>query len=339
METRKLQQVGGGTFTVSVPKAWAVEHGLSAGSEVHIYPHGDGSLVVRGAEHDGESLDAVRIDLEGGQPALVERALRAANAVGFETVTLRSRDGFTDEQRRRARQVTREVVGTTVVAEGRDELTVRTLLDATDVSIRQSVVQLQFVALSIHRAGTEAFVDAGGDARERLTERVGEAHRLSAMVTRHFNRSLVSLGEVDRLGLSRTQLYEYDVAARELSSVADLGASIARLGERRVEPLSAEEVNAVERAAEAARTVVDGATSSLLSGDGPSSVYTVLDRRDEAMADLEDIDCRLVDGSPATHALTRFVDDLVRTLDHGEAIAETALRVALRSGVRPSVAP
>ena len=114
METRKLQQVGGGTFTVSIPKDWATEHALEAGAEVHLYTHSDGSVVVRSAERDGGRLDAVTLDVDARldsadadadadavpavTPAPVVRLLRAAGTVGFESVTLTSESGFTDEQ-------------------------------------------------------------------------------------------------------------------------------------------------------------------------------------------------------------------------------------------------
>jgi phosphate uptake regulator len=44
METRKLQRVGGGSFTVSVPKEWATEHQLEPRTEVHLYTHRDATV-------------------------------------------------------------------------------------------------------------------------------------------------------------------------------------------------------------------------------------------------------------------------------------------------------
>ena len=47
METRKIQQVGGGTYTVSIPAQWAKEHDIEATSTAYLYTYRDGSLVVR----------------------------------------------------------------------------------------------------------------------------------------------------------------------------------------------------------------------------------------------------------------------------------------------------
>jgi predicted acyl esterase len=41
METRKVQVTGGSTYTVSLPKDWATENDVSAGSAVALYPEDD----------------------------------------------------------------------------------------------------------------------------------------------------------------------------------------------------------------------------------------------------------------------------------------------------------
>lgn len=46
-ETRKLQRVGGGTYTLSLPEAWADERDLSAGMELRLFSHTAGPEVVR----------------------------------------------------------------------------------------------------------------------------------------------------------------------------------------------------------------------------------------------------------------------------------------------------
>ena len=45
METRKVQVTGGSTYTVSLPKSWATDQGIEAGSEVEFYPE-EGSLFL-----------------------------------------------------------------------------------------------------------------------------------------------------------------------------------------------------------------------------------------------------------------------------------------------------
>ncbi|MFB6139701.1 MAG: AbrB/MazE/SpoVT family DNA-binding domain-containing protein [Halosimplex sp.] len=339
METRKLQQVGGGTYTVSIPKAWADEHRLEAGMELCLYTHRDGSIVLRAAERDGEALDAVTVEVPGEDPTLVERAIRSAHTAGFESVTLRPDGSFTRAQREAARSTVAGLVGTDLVVERDEEITVEHLLDATTVSVRQSVVRLQFTARSLHREAVEAFLAGDADAADRLVERGDEAARVARMVTRQFTRSLVSLGEVDRLGVPRPELFRYYVIARALGRVADQGVAIARLARRLEGPLPERVEAALGDASERALGAVDDATTAALEDAGAQRVDAVLGDHAAAVAAVEDADRALFDewatelDGPTALAVGRALDRLGATADAGESVARVALRAAIRADV------
>lgn len=353
-ETRKLQEVGGGTYTVSVPKEWADENRVEAGSTVHLYSHADGSIVLRAAEKDDGNLASARVEVAEESPERVERALRAAHAVGFDAVTLVPVGSFTDAQRRTARSVVRRLAGTELFENGDEAIAVRNLLDAANVSIRQSVSQLEFVALSMHRGATAAFRDADPAAGRSIAERDDEADRLAGLVARHFGRSLCSLAEVDRLGLGRPEVHDYHETARRLEAVADRAVEIARAGERLDAPPPDAVADDVEQVADAAREVVEDATTALTAPEADRA-HAALDARDAIRADLAAVEDRLFggtdeearevdetgeavgettgkfDGSPADAvALARVLDALRRTADAGGTIAEVALRADRR---------
>lgn len=358
MKTRKLQQVGGGTYTVSIPKEWADEHALEAGMALNLYTHTDGSIVVRTTERDGDGLASVAIDVTGDRPELVERALVAAHAVGFETVTLRPDDAFSRGQRRAARSVVRDLVGTDLLAETDDEITVQHLLDASTVSVRQSVVQLQFTALSVHREATAAVVE-GDVSPDRVRERAAEADRLARMVRRHAARSLTSFEELDRLGVSRTELFDYETTARALRGVARESIRTAEAAEGFSGPLPPAVADTVEETAAASRTVVEEATTAVLDGPDAAAAHAALDAHDETVATITAATDALFDAAaapfdgavsrpddaaasdggvtadrcaPARAAATsRVLDSVRRTTECGATVAEVALQAAVRA--------
>jgi len=316
-ETRKLQAVGGGTLTVSLPKAWATEQGLDAGAEVNLYRHADGAIVVRGPDADAAALAEVRVPIEGEDPERVRRALRAAHAAGFQTATLTAPTAFTDQQRRAAREVAPRLTGAEVETAAPATIRLRTLLDARDVSIQQSVAQLRFLALSLHREGTAAAIEGDPSAHGGLADRAAATDRLSGMVDRHLERSLVSLGEIDDVGLSRPALLDHAVAARALDRVATEGVRMARAAtDEALEPEAAERVR--ERAS-AAREVVDRATDAVFRDGDVEAAHEALDRA----ATIET-------GASLGDRTGRVLACLSRTVDAGETVAQAALRAQLR---------
>lgn len=338
METRKLQQVGGGTYTVSIPKAWATEHGLEAGLEVHLYAHADGSIVVRSSERDGSALDRASVSVDTDRPKPVARALRAAHAAGFVRVSLQAPTGFTDDQRRTIRAAKRDLVGLEVVDEQPDEITVQNLLAASDVSIRQSLVQLQFVAVSVHRTAAAALLDEEPLDHDRLVERAEEADRLSQLIGRHFARSLVSFAEVDHLGIDRATLFDHHLTAESLGRIADAGVTIARAADGLSQPLPALLDGDLERLTADARHVFDEAATAVLEDADIAAAQAVLDRSDELAAAVSDIDRGTFDDPDGSlelsprdaRAVTRILNGIARTVDHGGRIATVALRGAVQ---------
>lgn len=339
METRKLQEVGGGTFTVSIPREWADEHHLEAGTDVHLYTHTDGSIVVRSELKEASSLAATTVEIDGPEPELVERALRAVHAAGFESVTLTPPAAFTAEQRRAARSVVRSLVGTEITVESDDEIGVRNFLDASDVSVRQAVVQLQFVAVSVLRNGTAALLDAEPGVAASLEERADEASRLADLVSRHFNRALCSLAEVDHLGTSRAELAEYCETARGLERVAAMGVSIGRAGERLAEPLSDPVAADVRAVADDAAAAVELAASAVLDGPDVASAHDALDACEETTAAVDALVDALVEEPVAPMdqsvtsllAVARALDDVTRIAETGRVIAHVATRAERRA--------
>lgn len=336
METRKLQKIGGSTYSVSLPKEWATEHRLEAGMPIHLYPHTDGSLVVRSTARDGGPLSTTTLSTTDADS--VSRALRAAYAVGYDTVTLVAPEGeeLTAEERRAVRRLVQTMVGMSVVEETTERITVENLLDASEVSIRQSVIQLQFTALSMHRAAVERLRRHARDDAvdiDPLDERDDEVDRLFEMLTRHFNRSLTNLGEIDDLDVRRPELFDYYLVARQLERVADHAVRIGSLADRADPTVDDELLASVVALAETAREVVETATMAVVEAS-PERAHEALDHRGRAVDDVHALDRALFERAPpGAYALSRVLASLTRTADCGGNVA----RVALRTSVRPDV--
>lgn len=340
METRKLQCVGGGTYTVSIPKGWATDHGLQPSTEVHLYTHRDGSMVVRPSHRDGENLTSATVDLVGESPPLAERAVRAAYAAGFETVTLSHADEFTDDQRRRIERVARRLTGTTVEGEGLDEVVLRSLLDASDVSVRQTVVQVRFTALSMYRRAAEALVEAEGGVADRLEDRREEAERLAALLDRQANRSLVAMSTVDELGTSRPTLADHDDAASLLAAVAGDAVTVAAAAEGIETPLSEGVTDELRAAVDATSQSIEVATESLLGRASVADAAEALDHSETAVDRVDAVEEALregrvgLEGRDAVVSLTRALDAVDRTAGRAADLAEVTLRATTREDDR-----
>lgn len=325
MESRKIQTVGGGTYTVSLPKAWADDQGLEAGSLVDLHTHVDGVLVVE-ARDPGDGVDRLTVPVHEQSPERLERTLRAAYAAGASTVVFEASVEFTETQRQRVESTARTLTGVTVAERTATRITVQTLVDAGEVSIAQSVRQLSFVALSMHRDATALLA---GEGQPDVASRDDQADRLAAMVDRHFGRALARLDEVDALGQRRPELLDCWTTARELERVADHATRIATTASTIDQPPAAV-VAELTDLAEAARSVVDDAVGAVLDGTGPAAAHDALWARDRVRERASAIEREQFEPGETDYRLVRVLDAIGGTADHGGTIAEAALRRAAR---------
>ncbi|MFC7072628.1 PhoU domain-containing protein [Halovenus rubra] len=330
MESRKIQSVGGGTFTVSLPKEWAESEGCTAGTTVNIHTHIDGLLVIQTPEPRTAPPNRVTLEVGNDDPAEIQQLLRASYAAGVETVALEDPDGYTDEQHRAIEHVARTLTGVTVAKETESQVTVQTLLDANEVSVRQSVRQLQFVALSMYRDAMDALTT--GTTGDRWVDRDDQADRLYAMIDRYFERGLARLDEIDALGLTRPELFSLWVTANELEHVADhaerIGTVAGRLDGQPDEPI----VTALEDISQDVHTVIKDAVSIIIGDACVAPAGETLATRRAVRERITDLDRQLFKSGDADYRLTRALDSLARTAEHGGNIADFALRMAIRDG-------
>ncbi|GAA0656569.1 AbrB/MazE/SpoVT family DNA-binding domain-containing protein [Salarchaeum japonicum] len=330
MESRKVQSVGGGTLTVSLPREWADAAGLAAGDSVDLHAHLDGVLVVQpGASEDD---DTSHVTVHAEDEDRLGTAVRAAYTAGYRTIALDASGGVTTGQRRALDRAVRGLPGLNVVEEGGDELRLRYVLDPAEVSVSQSVRQLAFVARSVGRDAADALAD-GRDVS--FDDRTSQASRLSAMVERHFSRALSRLDEVDALGLTRPRLAELRTTAHELREVTGDAARLASVaGDVDAKSASTREVVAL---AGTAREAVDGATRSVLGDADATAAHDALATVRGLRDDLDALDRRLFEAADADYRLVRAADAVRDIGGRAERIASVGVQRGLRDGA--SVAP
>lgn len=338
MEQRKVQEVGGGTYTVSIPKAWAERTGIAAGDTVNIDAYGDNQLVIEPTPPNDDVPTRIQLHVGNETPSGLTRTVRAAYAAGCQELVLVASEGFSRAQCRAVDAATNAFIGGTVATESETELTVEVLLDAREVSVEQSVRQLRFTTLSMHRDAVDALLGAGG---LWVDDRADEADRLFAMIGRYCGRGLARLDELDALGLNRLQLFELRTAARELERVADRAETIGEVAngiDTFPDPVSAEQLETIGRNA---RSVVEQGTAVVVGDADASTAHDALERRANTRSTIEAID---PDPSASTcnYQLGRALDALRGTVESGGTIAELGLQAAMRrqgnTPAEPSIA-
>jgi phosphate uptake regulator len=145
METRKVQVTGGSTYTVSLPKEWARDNGVEAGSTVAFHPDGDALVLTRRTEEEHTEGELDVSDLESDD---LVRAVMTMYVSGFDVIALEA-DRITTDQRRAIRDATSNIVGLEVLEETSGRVVLQDLLDSSELSIHNAITRMRLIATSM----------------------------------------------------------------------------------------------------------------------------------------------------------------------------------------------
>ncbi|MFC7202463.1 PhoU domain-containing protein [Haloferax namakaokahaiae] len=328
VETRKVQVTGGSTYTVSIPKGWATENGISAGSEVEFYPEGDSLFLTPRTEEERTEGTLEITNLEGDE---LTRAVMTMYVSGFDIISLESSRISTD-QRRTIREATQSLVGLEVLEETRDRVVIRDLLDSSELSIHNAVTRMRLIAMSMLEDAISALAELDEDMARDVIQRDDDVDRLWMVVSRIFRATLRTPKAAEELGLPREVCFDYQSAARQLERIGDHATKIAHLTLNFEQPVSEEIIEAIEDLFAEAQTVVNGGMDALFADDSAEATRLANESRESVQVIDERaraIDELLRDLDPArAQLLGLIVDSVSRAADYGGNIAETALQKA-----------
>ena len=327
MDTRKVQLTGGSTYTVSLPKEWADEHGVEAGNEVEFHREGDALLLAPRPE--AERTEGW-LDVTGLAGDRLTSAVMTMYVSGFDVIVLEG-EQLSPDQRRTIREAVQGLVGVEILKETDDRVVIQDLLDSSELSIHNAVTRMRLIALAMLDDAVTALLEDDDVLARSVIDRDDDIDRLWFAVSRIFRATLRSPRATAELGLPREMCFDYHSSARQLERIADHAAKISQLSTN-LEEIDDDVAAALRDLHEDAADVIDTAMAALLEEDGDRSTQLAHDAR-ESILELDEhtrrVDelLRTLDPHEA-QSLGLIVDSLSRCADYGGNVAETALQKA-----------
>lgn len=330
MEVRKVQITGGSTFTVSLPKEWATDSGIEAGSELAFYPEGEALITT---PLQATRKESVRINAADLSPNELRSQLITLYINGFSEIDLED-DTIDTDRRQVARRVATELVGFEISSETDDRVVLKDFLDPAELSVHSTVMRMRLLALSMLEDSMATLLEQDTEQAMSVIERDDDVDQLWYVVSRVFRAVLHDPQSVAAIDVTRETCFDYRSCARQLERIADHTVKIAvqshdidRLPESTSEPLAELEA--------AACTIVEDAVDAFLVDDSERAMELatdVLTRTDEMDNYVRSIEEQLREAEPLdAQQLGLIVDSLLRIGDYGGNIAETALQKAAPS--------
>ncbi|HDL85051.1 MAG TPA: phosphate uptake regulator PhoU, partial [Candidatus Acetothermia bacterium] len=264
MNKRSVQVTGGGTYFVTLPKAWATGVGIHRGSEVMVVENETGSLLLM---PEGLKMEnSVRLSLEGKDAVWIQRAIISCYVTGFDVIEV---DGtrISAGQRRAVRQVAQSLVGLEIMDESQDSIVLHCLVSMRDFAAEATLRRIYAITQAMLSDAVSAFLSRDATLANDVVERDIEADRLTRVMSRELGLLLRDLLLEKEIGMSRILFHEYHGVAKILERIGDHAVQISRAVAGLREPIDADTISRIERLKENAEKIVLQSVDAFLKAD------------------------------------------------------------------------
>jgi len=215
METRKIQFVGGSTYSVSLPKEWIKKNNLKKKNLVSLYEKDDKTLIISSQHNKREEIDQISLDVED-YSTNIDQILFATYYQGIEQIHLRSKTGLTKEIKSKIRKTITHMSGTEISYEDKNVITINVLLDKSKVDIIQTIYRISLIIES-----SISNILEGLDIREiRINE--NEIDRLYHLIVKIISLSLRDSNILHSSKIKNVSLIPaYFLISKRLENIAD----------------------------------------------------------------------------------------------------------------------
>jgi phosphate uptake regulator len=325
-----VQFTGRSTYILSLPKRWIKEMHLNAGDQVALIQEHDNSLsIVPNISGLRESLDEVTaIILPGDSSSMVKRKVVAMYLAGYDIIHLKLKSGrINPALRDGVREVVRRnLVGTEIIADASDNITLQVLLSMPELSISTAIRRMYLIASSMHRDALSALAELNYEMAKEVIKSDDEVDRFSLYVLRNLVMATKNGRVLREMGLKNpSDCLSYRVAAKSIERVADHASSIADKAIKLKGKIPEKSLQKIDKMSHLALTVLGDSVEALLRRDYQLADGTVDNAEnirtleDDVITDMEK------DRADDLGNIKLALEDIRRTAEYASDIAEVAM--------------
>lgn len=339
-ELRKIQVTGGSTYIISLPKAWIDQMGLKRSSVVSIIQRDDMSLSIqpKGIESPERVKKVIIVIQLGEKPESVVRRLVSSYINGYNIIQIRSTEKRIDLESRFAIKdfVRKKLVGTEILSDLPNELTLQILLSYSELSVKDSLRRMSLIAASMHRDAVQTLSTDNPRIAKEVVNMDDEVDRFSFYVIRLLNVAAMDAHVLKESGIKTPrQCLSYRLITKSVERMADHATNIAqnRLALHLV-PINDEILAELNRISLSAIKVFEASMESLFDEEY-SEADEVMEAVEETRGMEDEVIHKIVKLAPVEDVpqLRLIVESIMRTSEYGADIAETVLNMTVSDAV------
>jgi len=220
-EVRKLQATGGSTFTMSIPKAWVIQHGLSARDSLKVDWRPSGALRITPLNQSIQPTLKSIFNFESLPENSLHDHLMGAYIAGADTIRIDCKSEHVKTMKLQLRRFLRSTRGFEIIEEKDTGVLLRCLINSGDLPLHSSLNRMYLLLSSLVRDFVDVFESGDVTFVSDVAERESEVDALLYLIERQIRAMLHSVEVASRLNVERAVGLEYANLAKSLERMMD----------------------------------------------------------------------------------------------------------------------
>ena len=329
MKTRKVQQAGGSTFTISLPRAWAKKAELTPGVRVYVQSLPDGKLLI--SPENIKPLRKKTVDITNVNSGSLERTFVAIYLAGYNVIEFTS-SKITADQKKRLRSICHRLIGPEIVEESSNLVLIQDMSGPNELPVKHAVQRMSLITFSMFNDSILSFCSCDSDLATDVMERDHEVYRLYMVISRQFKSILCGAKVIDS-NASIEEYHNYRMAASSVERIANHSHRIARNVILLHPELDEKRIAEIKKMADFAAGSFKQAVESLLTLN-PELANQVVENKKEMNQLITDFNRDYFDKSidlsfEVMIGIRTVIDSIGRVVDYAACIGEIAMNASI----------
>jgi phosphate uptake regulator len=336
-ETRKLQFTGGSTYIISLPKRWIDQNQLKKGSVIKLREEEGGLISIIPTEASIEQdRDEASIKVKPkDSPELIIRKTVSTYLVGYNMIRIRAekQNQLSTKQRLELKKFSRNMlVGTEIVTDTPEELTLQVLLSYPELSVQSALRRMSIITASMQRDAITALKELDRQHAKEVLTTDNEVDRFNLYIVRQLKTAIQNPRIIKEIGLKTARdCLGYRLVTKSVERTADHAARIADnvlLIKNKLDPETNEKF---EKMSNLAVSMFETAIEALFRQDY-ALAESIVEKTNDIVSMEKDavVSSQKVDVEDAPH-LRLIIESNRRTAEYASDIAEVVLNLTVES--------
>ena len=310
---------------------------LKSGDPVDIVREANNTLSIMQHNERTSNLvnEATALVLYDDSVDSLKRKIISVYLAGYNIMHLKSKAGrINPAQRDAVREVVRRnLVGTEIIADSSDEITIQVLLTLPELSVNTAVRRMFLIASSMHKDAMASLAELNYELAKEVLKSDDEVDRFSLYILRNLTIATQNERVLREIGLKNTaDCLSYRVAVKSIERIADHSFGIAEkcLKIEEQQKISKGLFDKIEKMSHLSLTVFNDSVEAFLRRDYVMA-DSVADRVEYIRSVENDIisflnkEDKMASHEPINSNIRLILEDIRRTAEHASDIAEAAM--------------